>query len=61
MPTVVLDTGWFKSSFSNAGGDECIECRMAVGSPVRVRDSKSPDAGTLQLTPDAWSSFVATL
>ncbi|MGQ0839142.1 DUF397 domain-containing protein [Actinokineospora sp.] len=61
MSTVVRDTGWFKSSFSNGGGDQCVECRIAVGTPVRVRDSKNPAAGSLRLPPAAWSAFVTTV
>jgi hypothetical protein len=37
------DTGWFKSTFSTSGGDNCVEVRFA-GSASRVRDSKNPAA-----------------
>lgn len=37
------DTGWFKSTFSTSGGDNCVEVRF-VGSGSRVRDSKNPAA-----------------
>lgn len=35
------DTGWFKSTYSGAANDACVEVRISeVG--TRVRDSKSP-------------------
>jgi hypothetical protein len=37
------DTGWFKSSFSGAANDNCVEVRL-TGTAARVRDSKSPAA-----------------
>ncbi|MDQ3576476.1 MAG: DUF397 domain-containing protein [Actinomycetota bacterium] len=61
MPTVIGDTGWFKSSFSNGGGDACVECRMTVDAPVRVRDSKCPEGGSLRLGTAAWTAFVRTV
>lgn len=39
------DTGWFKSSFSGAATDNCVEVRLS-DSGARVRDSKNP-ASTL--------------
>lgn len=35
------DSGWFKSTFSTSGGDNCVEVRFA-GDVARVRDSKCP-------------------
>lgn len=35
------DTGWFKSTFSTSGGDNCVEVRF-IGEVTRVRDSKNP-------------------
>ncbi|GGP57296.1 DUF397 domain-containing protein [Saccharothrix coeruleofusca] len=55
------DTGWFKSSRSNAGGDQCVECRIVAGHGVGVRDSKNPGGGVLRVGPVAWSSFVTAL
>lgn len=37
------DTGWFKSTFSTSGGDNCVEVRFD-GDGARVRDSKNPAA-----------------
>lgn len=50
---------WRKSSYSDADGDgNCVEVdfrREAVG----LRDSKSPEAGALRVTPRAWRAFLA--
>lgn len=35
------DTGWFKSTFSTSGGDNCVEVRLSDRAD-RVRDSKNP-------------------
>lgn len=35
------DTGWFKSTFSTSGGDNCVEVRFSEDE-TRVRDSKNP-------------------
>ncbi|RXS78918.1 DUF397 domain-containing protein [Streptomyces sp. TM32] len=52
---------WFKSSYSNNGGD-CIEVAanlVAERGVVPVRDSKTPSGPVLSLPADAFSSFVA--
>ncbi|HCT81868.1 MAG TPA: DUF397 domain-containing protein [Micromonosporaceae bacterium] len=54
------DTGWIKSSFSNAGGDACVELRI-VASEVSVRDSKNPVAGSFWVRSDAWALFLAQI
>jgi hypothetical protein len=48
---------WFKSSYSNGGGN-CVE--VADGFPcVPVRDSKDPHGPALVFGAAAWSAFVA--
>jgi hypothetical protein len=52
---------WFKSSYSNNGGN-CIEVAsnlVASHRVVPVRDSKSPRGPVLDLPADAFASFVA--
>lgn len=51
---------WFKSSYSDNGGN-CVEVAViADGSGVvPVRDSKDPAGPALTFTSDAWSAFVA--
>lgn len=66
-----------KSSYSGSGSSNCLEAgvwtvssRSSEGNcvaatydhrVVRVRDSKNPDAGTLEFEPAAWTAFLATV
>ncbi|MFD4402092.1 DUF397 domain-containing protein [Nocardia sp. NPDC058499] len=47
---------WFKSSYSQAGGD-CVEVAH-LADMVGVRDSKNPAGPALEFAPEAWDSFV---
>lgn len=58
MTEQVRDTGWFKSSFSSADSDNCVEVRLLDG-VVGVRDSKSGGAPVMWFERAAWSDFVA--
>ncbi|WP_436956883.1 DUF397 domain-containing protein [Streptomyces sp. SudanB182_2057] len=52
---------WFKSSYSNNGG-QCIEVATNLASThdvVPVRDSKNTDGAVLNFAADTWSSFIA--
>jgi hypothetical protein len=64
---------WFKSSYSDSSGGDCVEVavdwRKSTHSnseggacvevaPVHVRDSKDPDGPHLCFTPEAWSAFL---
>ena len=53
-----VPTGWFKSSYSGSGTDNCVEVRFTV-TEVGVRDSKSPTTGSLRVTHEAWARFVS--
>ncbi|WP_318202773.1 DUF397 domain-containing protein [Streptomyces sp. SCL15-4] len=51
---------WFKSSYSNNGGN-CIEVATnlaATHDMVPVRDSKNTDGPVLNFTTGTWSSFI---
>ncbi|WP_181786153.1 DUF397 domain-containing protein [Streptomyces phytophilus] len=48
---------WFKSSYSNDEGGECVEV-AAVPGAVHVRDSKDPHGPHLCFTPEAWAAFL---
>ncbi|WP_410673019.1 DUF397 domain-containing protein [Amycolatopsis sp. cmx-4-68] len=50
--------GWFKSSYSNAGGS-CVETLLSSGAAL-VRDSKDrrADQPVIELSPAAWTSFL---
>jgi hypothetical protein len=57
-----LTPRWVKSSYSGNGGGNCLEwdpTKAAVSGTVPVRDSKDPKAGTLTLSPGAWSLFIS--
>ncbi|GAA1375870.1 DUF397 domain-containing protein [Streptomyces beijiangensis] len=51
---------WFKSSYSNGAGGECVECAHLDGSTL-VRDSKRAHGAQLGLAPAVWSRFVEAL
>ncbi|MFS8199383.1 DUF397 domain-containing protein [Streptomyces sp. CWNU-52B] len=55
---------WFKSSYSGNEG-ECVEIAAPQTDPssatpttIHIRDSKTPTARTLQVTPATWSAFL---
>ncbi|OAR25972.1 hypothetical protein A8W25_10770 [Streptomyces sp. ERV7] len=51
---------WFKSSYSNGSGGECVEAAfLALG--TAVRDSKHPRGPRLTFTGPAWDTFVTAL
>ncbi|MBB5959977.1 hypothetical protein FHS29_006599 [Saccharothrix tamanrassetensis] len=52
------DTGWFKSSYSGAGNDQCVEVRLIAGRGAGIRDSKQPQGDSLQVNPRAWAAFL---
>ncbi|OON74880.1 DUF397 domain-containing protein [Streptomyces tsukubensis] len=52
---------WFKSSYSDNGG-QCVEVAANLAAShgvVPVRDSKNPTGPSLRVTPDAFASFIA--
>ncbi|MGW1074727.1 DUF397 domain-containing protein [Streptomyces sp. NPDC002537] len=52
---------WFKSSYSNNGGN-CIEVAanlVVTSGTVPVRDSKDPHGPALTFPVSSWSAFVA--
>ncbi|MDT0572862.1 DUF397 domain-containing protein [Streptomyces sp. DSM 3412] len=50
---------WFRSSYSNGAGGECVECAISADL-VLVRDSKVAE-GTVVVRGDAWRCFLPTL
>ena len=49
---------WFKSSYSNGQGGNCVEhARLPDGSRA-VRDSKHPEGPALIFTASEWAAFV---
>ncbi|MEU4258422.1 DUF397 domain-containing protein [Streptomyces fradiae] len=51
---------WFKSSFSDQGGGNCVEV-ASRGNLVGVRDSKDKQGPALALPRDAYASFIRTV
>lgn len=49
---------WFKSSFSGAGCNACVEVALAPGE-IAVRDSKDREGPVLVFTPDEWRAFLS--
>ncbi|MFF7040211.1 DUF397 domain-containing protein [Streptomyces massasporeus] len=48
---------WFRSSYSNGAGGECVECALTDEGAL-VRDSKMTKTYGIAVSGDAWSSFV---
>ena len=49
-----------KSSHSSTNGGNCVEVGSQHG-VVAVRDSKSPDAGLVELPASAWVEFLSAM
>ncbi|WP_105968426.1 DUF397 domain-containing protein [Streptomyces geranii] len=47
---------WFKSSYSNAPNNECVECAN-LSQSVLVRDSKEPDGPYFSVSHATWADF----
>ncbi|MGW4597071.1 DUF397 domain-containing protein [Streptomyces sp. NPDC004457] len=52
---------WFKSSYSNEDGGNCLEVASNIQEVIPVRDSKLPHGPVLLLTPTAWTPFITAL
>jgi hypothetical protein len=55
------DTGWYKSTYSDAGNEACVEVRVIANHIVGVRDSKNPRVNALWIQPITWQRFIDTL
>lgn len=55
------DAHWLKSSYSNAGGGNCVETATNLPALVPVRDTKLPHSPTLLFPATAWTPFLASL
>ncbi|MFI7382982.1 DUF397 domain-containing protein [Streptomyces sp. NPDC049813] len=60
-PSDHLIRNWFKSSYSNGAGGECLECAVTASGGVLVRDSKRLGGAVLPVGAQAWASFVTGL
>ncbi|MDK0519217.1 DUF397 domain-containing protein [Streptomyces sp. ML-6] len=52
---------WFKSSYSNNQGGNCVEGARLDGVQMAVRDSKAPELGVCLFPAAAWRAFVDEL
>ncbi|MEU6535226.1 DUF397 domain-containing protein [Streptomyces sp. NPDC047000] len=52
---------WFKSSYSNGDGGNCVEIAPHCPGTVPVRDSKAPGGAVLVVGREAWAPFVDAL
>lgn len=52
---------WFKSSYSNGDGGDCVEMANGLPDLVPVRDSKVQEGPVLLFRAPAWAAFVADL
>ncbi|MER7947618.1 DUF397 domain-containing protein [Streptomyces sp. NPDC096079] len=48
---------WFKSSYSDSGGGNCVEVATTAHT-VHLRDSKMQDGPTFTVEPSSWSAFL---
>lgn len=56
-PDVAEESAWFKSSYSNDSGGNCIEITDLLNH-IGIRDSKDKTGPALVVPAAAWSSFV---
>lgn len=59
-PDALSGADWFKSSYSNGSGGNCVEAARLGNGTMAVRDSKDPQGPALVFTPEAWSAFAAS-
>ncbi|MFF3892918.1 DUF397 domain-containing protein [Streptomyces sp. NPDC001812] len=57
MNTVESELTWFKSSYSDTEGGQCIEV-AAASTAVHIRDSKAPAGSVVTVSREAWTGFV---
>ena len=53
---------WFKSSYSDDGGGNCLEVAPCPHTPttIHIRDSKHPDGPIVTVSGGAWAAFLPT-
>ncbi|MET9918392.1 DUF397 domain-containing protein [Streptomyces sp. NPDC006435] len=52
---------WFRSSYSNDQGGQCVEGARLDGAGMAVRDSKAPELGACLFPVAAWTAFVTAI
>ncbi|MGP3977305.1 DUF397 domain-containing protein [Streptomyces sp. 8N114] len=57
----MAEVAWFKSSYSDNQGGECVEGAHLPDGVMAVRDSKQPDGPAFAFRADAWSAFLSSV
>ena len=60
-PEIAPEQAWFKSSYSDGTGQNCIEAARLTPTGIAIRDSKNPTGPALLLPATAWTPFVTQL
>jgi hypothetical protein len=55
----MTDLAWFKSSYSDSSGGECVE--VAIASAIHIRDSKTSAGPHVTVSPTAWTTFLGSM
>jgi hypothetical protein len=50
---------WFKSSYSDSEGGDCVE--IAFATTIHVRDSKVTSGPELHIPAPAWAAFISAV
>lgn len=50
---------WFKSSYSDGEGSNCLEVALGGPDAVHIRDSKQAAGPRLHVSAPAWKAFVS--
>jgi len=53
-----MGMNWAKSSYSQKGADNCVECRSDRREGVSIRDSRYPERGHLAFPRAEWQGFL---
>jgi hypothetical protein len=60
-PEIAPEQAWFKSSYSDGTGQNCVEAAHAIPTGIAIRDSKNPTGPALLLPATAWVPFLSHL
>ncbi len=55
----INESAWFKSSYSDTEGAECVEVAAPTPQTVHIRDSKRTHGPQLAVPTNAWADFIS--
>ncbi len=61
MDTDLSRAVWYKSTYSNGSGGDCVEVAGNLPGIVAVRDSKDRNGPKLAFGQQAWSAFLQAI